>query len=101
MSRKFCLLTVVLVLGLVAGSAIAQEDVNDVGPPLTEISIRVSADAEEHLDDGDMDIGSSDLELPYEEPGDTAAQAIGLLFADVPVSVGGLVESAYVEFDID
>jgi subtilisin-like proprotein convertase family protein len=48
-----------------------------------------------------MDIGSTDLELPYEEPGDTAAQAIGLLFADVPVSVGGLVESAYVEFEID
>ncbi|MHC4495130.1 MAG: hypothetical protein ACYSYM_04825, partial [Planctomycetota bacterium] len=86
MSRKLCLLTLVFVLGLMAGPVIAQEDVNDVndvGPPLTEVNIRVSNDAEQHLDDGDMDLGSSDLELPYEDGGSPAtdAQAIGLRFA--------------------
>jgi len=104
MCRKLFLLTsLVLVLGLVSGPANAQEDVDDVGPPLTELSIKVSADAEQHLDDGDMDIGSSDLELAYEDGGDPAtdAQVIGLRFVEVPVSAGGPVDSAYVEFEID
>ena len=69
MCRKLlCITSFVLLLGLVAGPAVAQEDVdaNDVGPLLTEINIRISdggEDAEQHLDDNRMDIGSSDLEL--------------------------------------
>jgi subtilisin-like proprotein convertase family protein len=97
------------VLGLMAGPANAAEDVNDVndvndvGPPLTEVNIRVSEDAEQHLDDGDMDLGSSDLELAHEDGGDPAtdAQVIGLRFVEVPVSAGGTVGSAYVEFEVD
>ncbi|MFH1716331.1 MAG: PA14 domain-containing protein [Planctomycetota bacterium] len=72
----------------------------------SEIDIRVADgndDAEEHLDDGDMDVTSSDLELPYEDAGSPATdeQAIGLRFLDLPMDMGGKVVSAYVEFEVD
>ncbi|MEJ2703015.1 MAG: proprotein convertase P-domain-containing protein [Sedimentisphaerales bacterium] len=70
------------------------------------VDIRVADgadDAEEHLDDGDMDITSSDLELPYEDAGDPATdeQAVGLRFLDVPMDQGGKVLSAYIEIEVD
>jgi len=60
-------------------------------------------DAEQHLDDGDMDIGSSDLELVYEDAGDptTDEQVIGLRFVDIPLDKGAPVINAYVEVTVD
>jgi len=72
----------------------------------SEIDIRVADgndDAEEHLDDGDMDVTSTDLELPYEDAGSPATdeQAIGLRFPDLPMDMGGTVINAYVELEVD
>jgi len=60
-------------------------------------------DAEQHLDDGDMDIGSSDLELANEDGGDPATdeQVVGLRFVDIPLDNGAPVVSAYVEVEVD
>ena len=60
-------------------------------------------DAEQHVDDGRMDIGSSDLELANEDEGDPATdeQVIGLRFVDVPMENGSLVANAYVEVEVD
>ena len=71
-----------------------------------EANIRIANgldDAEEHLDDGDMDIGSSDLEIPYEDGGNptTDEQAVGLRFLEIPLDPGGLVMDAYIELEVD
>jgi len=60
-------------------------------------------DAEQHVGDGRMDIGSSDLELANEDAGDPATdeQVIGLRFVDVPMENGSLVADAYVEVEVD
>ncbi|MHC4489542.1 MAG: hypothetical protein ACYSW7_10270, partial [Planctomycetota bacterium] len=60
-------------------------------------------DAEQHVGNGNMDIGSSDLELANEDAGDPATdeQVIGLRFVDVPLENGSLVANAYVEVEVD
>ena len=60
-------------------------------------------DAEQHVGDGRMDIGSSDLELANEDAGDPATdeQVIGLRFVEVSMENGSLVASAYVEVEVD
>lgn len=60
-------------------------------------------DAEQHLGDGRMDIGSSDLELAYEDGGDPAtdAQVIGLRFVDVPLTADAFVFDTYIEIEAD
>jgi hypothetical protein len=60
-------------------------------------------DAEQHVSSGSMDIGSSDLELAYEDAGDPATdeQVIGLRFVDVPLINGSPVADAYVEVEVD
>jgi len=72
----------------------------------SEIDIPVANggdDAEQHIDDGDMDIGSSDLEIAYEDGGDPATdeQVVGLRFGDIPLDNGAPVVSAYVEVEVD
>ena len=72
----------------------------------SEVDIRIADggdDAEEHLDDGDMDITSTDLEIPYEDAGSptTDEQVIGLRFLDVPMDQGGKVIGAYIEVEVD
>ncbi len=97
MFKKFILLTsFILVLGLI-GSGAAFGEV---------IEIRVADggdDAEQHLDDGDMDVGSSDLELANEDGGDPATdeQVIGLRFVGIPLDKGALITGAYVEVEVD
>jgi subtilisin-like proprotein convertase family protein len=86
----------VLVFGLVCANAAFA----------AEIDIRIADggdDAEQHLGDGSMDIGSSDLELPYEDAGNptTDEQVIGLRFVGIPVNKGGPVTGAYVEIEVD
>jgi|GEM_PF-2124880 len=97
MCKKLLFLTsFVLVLGLVGGGAAFG----------AVIDLRIADggdDAEQHLDDGDMDIGSSDLELPYEDAGSPATdeQVIGLRFVDVPLDPGAIVADAYIEIEVD
>lgn len=90
------LTSLVLVFGLVCGNAAFA----------AEIDLRIANggdDAEQHLDDGAMDIGSSDLEIPYENGGNPATeeQVIGLRFVGIPVDKGGPVAAAYVEIEVD
>ena len=60
-------------------------------------------DAEEHLlESGDIDTGSSDLEMPYDDggfPGDP--QLIGIRFQNVGIPAGVKVEIAYIQFTAD
>jgi len=69
------------------------------------VSVRVnqsSDDAEEALDDGSVDITSSDLELINDSgtggPGD---QIVGVRFQGVSVPAGAIVHRAYIEFETD
>ena len=57
-------------------------------------------DAEEAVVDGDMDLGSSDLELVYDNtPGDPVdLQVIGLRFRDIWIPKGSTILSAHVQF---
>jgi hypothetical protein len=77
-----------------------------VSEPDSVIDIQIADggdDAEQHVDDGSMDIGSSDLELANEDAGDPATdeQVIGLRFVDVPLENGALIANAYVEIEVD
>ena len=62
-----------------------------------------SDDAEEHLDEGDIDTGSSDLEMPYEDAGTPPSdlQLIGIRFQNVEIPFGVVIESAYIQFTAD
>ena len=77
-----------------------------VSEPGAVIDIQIADggnDAEQHVANGNMDIGSSDLELANEDAGDPATdeQVIGLRFVDVPLENGSLVANAYVEVEVD
>ena len=81
----------------------------------TTIKVRIDRsedDAEEILADkieeyevgdtlwkGDVDIGSSDLELGTETAG--APQLIGMIFRDVQIPVGATILNAYIQFHVD
>jgi len=76
------------------------------GPDAAPIDIQITDggnDAEQHVDDGSMDIGSSDLEIAYEDAGDPAKdeQVVALRFVGVPLENGALVANAYVEVEVD
>ena len=55
-------------------------------------------DAEERLSNGNINRGSSDLEMAYD--GGTA-QLVGLRFRNVNVPQGATITSAYIEFEVD
>jgi len=59
-------------------------------------------DAEEHLNAG-MDVGSSDLEMPYEDSGTPSAtdEQVTCLRYIVPLAKGAKIAKAYVEFTCD
>ena len=97
MFKKFIVLTsFILVLGLISsGTALGA---------VYDISIAEGGDdAEQHLNDGRMDIGSTDLEFAYEDAGDPAIdeQVIGLRFVDILLEKGAPVADAYVEVEVD
>jgi len=62
-----------------------------------------SDDAEEHLDEGDIDTGSSDIEMPYEDAGTPPSdlQLAGIRFQNVEIPPGVIIESAYIQFTAD
>ncbi|MHC4488719.1 MAG: LamG-like jellyroll fold domain-containing protein [Planctomycetota bacterium] len=58
-------------------------------------------DAEENASDGSIDLGSSDLELAYENTGQGNPQIIGVRFAGIPVPKGATITDAWVRFQVD
>ncbi len=76
---------------------------------ITELEIPLDGtwnDYEEHLDDHDLDINSTDLEFPNEDwdaGGGFAsdAQLVGLFFTNVGIEPGSTIVSAQVRFDQD
>ncbi|MHC4728726.1 MAG: hypothetical protein ACYS17_16015, partial [Planctomycetota bacterium] len=94
MFKKLIFLTsFLLVLGLV-GSNVVFADV---------IEVRVAAgedDAEERVDDGSIDLTSSDLEITEEgAPADN--QLVGMRFSNIAIPQGAIITSAYVQFQVD
>jgi hypothetical protein len=86
------------------GACTVQWTVVSEPDPVIDIQIADgSNDAEQHVDDGSMDIGSSDLEIAYEDAGDPATdeQVVGLRFVNVPMENGAPVANAYVEVEVD
>jgi Concanavalin A-like lectin/glucanases superfamily len=97
MSRKLIFLTLLALVPALAAtntafSAVTWED-------------RVASqndDAEESITNaGAIDLGSSDLELPYENAGKGNNQIIGIRFVSVAVDKGAAITNAYVEFTCD
>ncbi len=75
-------------------------------PTTVTIQVRVnqeSDDAEEHLDDNSVDIGSTDLEMIYDDwySGNGFDQEVGMRFQNVDVPEGATIVSAYIEFVAD
>ncbi|MHC4806918.1 MAG: hypothetical protein ACYTBX_11775, partial [Planctomycetota bacterium] len=60
-----------------------------------------SDDAEENLSAGGIDLGSSDLELAYENTGQGNPQIIGVRFTGIPVPKGATITDAWVRFQVD
>ncbi|SNT25283.1 Por secretion system C-terminal sorting domain-containing protein [Ekhidna lutea] len=59
----------------------------------------VSSDyGEEVVATGVMDIGSSDLELMYDDPDE---QLVGIKFSNLPIPNGADILSAYIQFEVD
>ncbi len=85
----------VLVLCLISTSAFGAITVLEI--PIAEGRY----DVEEHLDDGDLDNTSSDLEFPYEDTGPADEQLLGLFFTGVNLDPGIQILEAYVRFDVD
>lgn len=77
----------------------------------TKLSIRVNADnddLEEYIPGpnqtqtvGNLDAGSSDLELGSEDPGNVAPQVVGVRFNDISIPRGAVILSASIQFTVD
>jgi hypothetical protein len=98
MCRKLFFLTSIFTLILaLAGASTAFGVVTWEGRISTQ-----NDDAEESItNSGAIDLGSSDLELPYEDAGKGNNQIIGIRFVDVAISKGDNITNAYVEFTCD
>jgi len=68
-----------------------------VGLTSTYIVQGGSDDAEEKINSGAMDIGSSDLELIQE----SSEQLIGIRFAGIQIPKGATINSAFIQFTVD
>jgi hypothetical protein len=67
------------------------------GVVVWEGQITGGSDSVEEAQDGSVNMGSSDLELPTE----SSLQAIGLRFVNVGVPKGATITNAYIEFAVD
>jgi hypothetical protein len=66
------------------------------------LSVKVAAssdDAEQDSGSGTVDLGSSDLELAFEGPGDN--QQTGMRFLGINIPAGSRIDSAYIQFTVD
>ena len=68
------------------------------GSPLTFQVSNDSDDAEERISNGDMNLGSSDLELGRDG---SNSQEVGIRFRNVSIPQGATVVSAYIQFTVD
>ncbi|MFW5444336.1 MAG: Ig-like domain-containing protein [Methylococcaceae bacterium] len=57
-----------------------------------------SDDAEENIADGDMSLGSSDLEMIMDR---SSTQLVAVRFQQVDVPAGALIEEAYIQYQVD
>ncbi len=72
--------------------------------PLVEATIAAELDdVEERIgpNNGAMDTGSSDLEMPYEDAGKVDPQIIGLRFVGIAIPKGATITNAWVQFAVD
>ncbi|MHC4805004.1 MAG: discoidin domain-containing protein [Planctomycetota bacterium] len=70
--------------------------------PVNEWRIADDADdAEETVSAGGIDLGSSDLEMPYEGTGQSTPQIIGVRFTAIPIPKGATITDAWVRFQVD
>ena len=96
MCRKLFLLTSFLLVLALVGTNVALGSVVD---------IRIATgddDVEERLDrNGDLDMGSSDLELAFEDEGQGDPQRVSMRFVNVGIPQGAQITSAYLEFEVD
>jgi hypothetical protein len=96
MSKKLIFLTsFLLVLGLafanVASATIISVNITDEND-----------DVEEQPGNGStLDMGSSDLEFPYENEGQDNLQIIGIRYPGLTIPKGSTIISAYVQFQVD
>jgi hypothetical protein len=60
-------------------------------------------DVEERIgpNNGAMSSGSTDVEMPYEDPGQVDPQIVGLRFVGIPVPQGATITEAWVRFQVD
>ena len=58
-------------------------------------------DAEEAVNSGGIDISSSDLEMPYQDPGRGDPQILGLRFQDVTIPPDAVITEAWLQFEVD
>jgi len=58
-------------------------------------------DVEETVTAGGIDMGSSDLEMPYENTGQGNPQIIGVRFRGIPIPKGATITDAWVQFGVD
>ncbi len=91
---RFSLICLALVLALVSTNAAFGAAVVDIPS---------GQGVEEQLDGGNLDAGSSDLEMPYEDvgPPPSTPQMVGLHFANVNVPKGARITNAWVQFTAD
>lgn len=91
------------------GSAKHLDGLNDYAAQLvievpSKVAYQIDAsdnDAEENLPTGEMDVGSSDLELGWEKNKASEAQAIGLRYTGVNIPKGAKILSASIQFAQD
>ena len=98
--NKFSTIIAVLLITLIAGGLC----MNAAAVESWEMSFQVTAgidDAEELIESGEMSIGSSDLEIAEEYPGDGDLQIIGIRFSNIMIPQGAVIEEAYIQFTCD
>ena len=97
MYRYLLFLSFIVLLLALAGTNVAS------GATIWDGNLIGGEDAEEHLDEGDIDTGSSDLEMPYEDAGTPPSdlQLVGLRFQNVEIPAGVTIEIAYIQFTAD
>ncbi|MCF7976399.1 MAG: hypothetical protein K9N55_21455 [Phycisphaerae bacterium] len=97
MCKKLIYLCMCMLVLALAGSNAALGETADI-----QIAAGTD-DAEQHLGDARMDIGSTDLEFAYEDGGDptTDEQVVGLRFVGIPLDPGAFVMDTYIEIEVD
>jgi len=97
-----------LALGIDGNGASGTLYFDDIGlyvvAPVPVVDVKIATDnddVEEEVDTGSIDMGSSDLEMPYEGTGQSTPQIIGLRFTGIPIPKGATITNAWVQFGVD